>query len=420
MMATTLTTSARDLAAAAKQAAPYIARATTAVKNAALHALADSLHANTAAIIAANNKDLAAATTLSPALKDRLALNESRIAAMADSARTVAALSDPVGEINDLRVMPSGIRVGRMRVPLGVILAIYESRPNVTADIAMLALKSGNAAILRGGSEARHSNAAIGACVRAALRQAKLPLAAVVVVATSRKMIDDFLACADSIDLVIPRGGRALIERVSQKAKMPTLKHLDGNCHVYVDAAADLDKSEQVVINAKTRRYGVCGAAESLLVHASVAAAFLPRVAASLLARGVKLCGCPQTRRIIGRRQCRVASEEDWRTEYLAPMLSIKVVPSLTAAIAHINRYGSAHTDAIMTDSATASARFLAEVDSASVMVNASTAFADGGEYGLGAEVGISTDKLHARGPVGLRGLTGEKYIVLGDGHVRD
>ena len=420
MMATTLTTSARDLAAAAKQAAPYIARATTAVKNAALHALADGLHAHAAAIIAANNKDLAAATTLSPALKDRLALNESRIAAMADSARTVAALSDPVGEINDLRVMPSGIRVGRMRVPLGVILAIYESRPNVTADIAMLALKSGNAAILRGGSEAQHSNAAIGACVCAALRQAKLPLAAVVVAATSRKMIDDFLACADSIDLVIPRGGRALIERVSQKAKMPTLKHLDGNCHVYVDAAADLDKSEQVVINAKTRRYGVCSAAESLLVHASVAAAFLPRVAASLLARGVKLCGCPQTRRIIGGRQCRVASEEDWRTEYLAPMLSIKVVPSLTAAIAHINRYGSAHTDAIMTDSATASARFLAEVDSASVMVNASTAFADGGEYGLGAEVGISTDKLHARGPVGLRGLTGEKYIVLGDGHVRD
>ena len=420
MMATTLTTSARDLAAAAKQAAPYIARATTAVKNAALHALADGLHANAAAIIAANNKDLAAATTLSPALKDRLALNESRIAAMADSARTVAALSDPVGEINDLRVMPSGIRVGRMRVPLGVILAIYESRPNVTADIAMLALKSGNAAILRGGSEAQHSNAAIGACVCAALRQAKLPLAAVVVAATSRKMIDDFLACADSIDLVIPRGGRALIERVSQKAKMPTLKHLDGNCHVYVDAAADLDKSEQVVINAKTRRYGVCSAAESLLVHASVATAFLPRVAASLLARGVKLCGCPQTRRIIGGRQCRVASEEDWRTEYLAPMLSIKVVPSLTAAIAHINRYGSAHTDAIMTDSATASARFLTEVDSASVMVNASTAFADGGEYGLGAEVGISTDKLHARGPVGLRGLTGEKYIVLGDGHVRD
>ena len=420
MMATTLTTSARDLAAAAKQAAPYIARATTAVKNAALHALADGLHAHTAAIIAANNKDLAAATTLSPALKDRLALNESRIAAMADSARTVAALSDPVGEINDLRVMPSGIRVGRMRVPLGVILAIYESRPNVTADIAMLALKSGNAAILRGGSEAQHSNVAIGACVRAALRQAKLPLATVVVAATSRKMIDDFLACADSIDLVIPRGGRALIERVSQKAKMPTLKHLDGNCHVYVDAAADLDKSEQVVINAKTRRYGVCSAAESLLVHASVATAFLPRVAASLLARGVKLCGCPQTRRIIGGRQCRVASEEDWRTEYLAPMLSIKVVPSLTAAIAHINRYGSAHTDAIMTDSATASARFLAEVDSASVMVNASTAFADGGEYGLGAEVGISTDKLHARGPVGLRGLTGEKYIVLGDGHVRD
>ncbi len=420
MMATTLTTSARDLAAAAKQAAPYIARATTAVKNAALHALADGLHANAAAIIAANNKDLAAATTLSPALKDRLALNESRIAAMADSARTVAALSDPVGEINDLRVMPSGIRVGKMRVPLGVILAIYESRPNVTADIAMLALKSGNAAILRGGSEAQHSNAAIDVCVRAALRQAKLPLAAVVVAATSRKMIDDFLACADSIDLVIPRGGRALIERVSQKAKMPTLKHLDGNCHVYVDAAADLDKSEQVVINAKTRRYGVCSAAESLLVHASVAAAFLPRVAASLLARGVKLCGCPQTRRIIGGRQCRVASEEDWRTEYLAPMLSIKVVPSLTAAIAHINRYGSAHTDAIMTDSATASARFLTEVDSASVMVNASTAFADGGEYGLGAEVGISTDKLHARGPVGLRGLTGEKYIVLGDGHVRD
>ena len=420
MMATTLTTSARDLAAAAKQAAPYIARATTAVKNAALHALADGLHTNAAAIIAANNKDLAAATTLSPALKDRLALNESRIAAMADSARTVAALSDPVGEINDLRVMPSGIRVGRMRVPLGVILAIYESRPNVTADIAMLVLKSGNAAILRGGSEAQHSNAAIGACVCAALRQAKLPLAAVVVAATSRKMIDDFLACDDSIDLVIPRGGRALIERVSQKAKMPTLKHLDGNCHVYVDAAADLDKSEQVVINAKTRRYGVCSAAESLLVHASVAAAFLPRVAASLLARGVKLCGCPQTRRIIGGRQCRVASEEDWRTEYLAPMLSIKVVPSLTAAIAHINRYGSAHTDAIMTDSATASARFLAEVDSASVMVNASTAFADGGEYGLGAEVGISTDKLHARGPVGLRGLTGEKYIVLGDGHVRD
>lgn len=406
----------REIARAARAAAATVAHAASAQKNAVLQNFIAHLRDNAERILAANKRDLDGAGELSDSLKDRLFLDEKRLQGIAEGLAAIVALPDPVGEMGDFVVRPSGISVGKMRTPLGVILAIYESRPNVTADIAALALKSGNAVILRGGGEAKYSNAAIGECLSAALEDAGLPASAAQVVAdSSRAVVDELLSC-EEIDLAIPRGGRGLIERVAAVARMPVLKHLDGNCHIYVDSAADLEMAEKVIINAKTRRYGVCSAAESLLVHSEVAAVFLPQIAAAFSAFGVEMRGCAETRKII---KCAAADEDDWRAEYLAPIISIKIVPDADAAIAHINEFGSGHTDAIITDGVQIGRRFLREVDSSSVMLNASTAFADGGEYGLGAEVGISTGKLHARGPVGLCGLTSQKYVVLGNGEVR-
>lgn len=413
-------TQARVIASAASQAARSIANATTKTKNALLQLFIDNLSHNIKSIITANNRDMAAAGDLSEALKDRLLLDEKRLRNMIDSIGAVLSLPDPIGEMSDFCIRPSGIQVGKMRVPLGVILAIYESRPNVTADIAVLALKTGNASILRGGGEAQHSNTAIGVCLSNALEAAGLPATTAQVITTGgRSMVEALLACHEEIDLVIPRGGRGLIERVTTCARMPVLKHMDGNCHVYVDAAANLSMAQSIVINAKTRRYGVCNAAESMLVHRQIAGTFLPQIAAALLQYGVELRGCAATQALIGGDRCRAATEQDWHTEYLAPIISIKIVTDIDEAIAHINRFGSAHSDAIISDSVEASDRFLREVDSSSVLLNASTAFADGGEYGLGAEVGISTGKFHARGPVGLAGLTCQKYIVLGSGNIR-
>ena len=408
---------AQMLASAAKAAAPIVANATTANKNAVLQHLIAQLQDHETAIINANQRDLESGADLTAALKDRLHLNSKGINDICAGIAAVAALSDPVGEISDFSLLPSGIRVGKMRAPLGVLLAIYESRPNVTADIAALAIKSGNAVILRGGSEAQYSNAAIGKCLSAALTAGGLPpTTAQVATNTERALVDELLS-REEINLTIPRGGRGLIERVARYARMPVLKHLDGNCHVYVDAAANLDMAHNIVINAKTRRYGVCNAAESMLVHQAVAAQFLPSIAAAFNAQQVEIRGCEQTRALLP--GCQLATEEDWRTEYLAPIISVKIVSDVAAAIAHINRFGSGHTDAIVSDSVVVGERFLREVDSSSVMLNASTAFADGGEYGLGTEVGISTDKFHARGPVGLAGLTCQKYIVVGQGAIR-
>lgn len=406
------------MAADARGAAAVLARSSALVRNNALLALARKLRENAGAIVDANRADMASAKDIGAALQERLQLSAAAVGKLAESAESIAAMDDPVGAIDEMRPMPSGIVVGKMRIPLGVILAIYESRPGVTADIAALAMKSGNAVILRGGSEARHSNVAIGECINAALAEVGLPLASAVVVADGgRAMVGALLKCRD-IDLVIPRGGRGLVERVSQDAVMPSLKHLDGNCHLYIDASADTEMATRIVVNAKTRRYGVCNALESLLVHESIADKALPTIAAALTAKGVELRGCQKTRAIIGG-GCIAANDDDWHAEYLAPIISICVMPSLSAAIAHINQYGSGHTDAIITGDYDAGWRFVREVDSASVMINASTSFADGGEYGLGAEVGISTDKLHARGPVGITGLTTQKYVVLGSGQVR-
>jgi glutamate-5-semialdehyde dehydrogenase len=337
---------------------------------------------------------------------------------MAEGLRQIAGLADPVGEISDLAYRPSGIQVGRMRVPLGVIGIIYESRPNVTADAAGLCLKSGNATVLRGGSEAIHSNRAVAACIQAGLEAAGLPADAVQVIETTdRAAVGELLRMEESIDVIIPRGGKGLIERVSKESLIPVIKHLDGICHVYIDEGADLDKAVEVAVNSKTQRYGTCNTMETLLVHESVAEQVLPVLKARYDEHQVELRGCARSREIlVGINE---ASEEDWHTEYLAPILSIRVVPDIKEAIAHINTYGSHHTDSIITEDYSRSRRFLREVDSSSVMVNASTRFADGFEYGLGAEIGISTDKLHARGPVGLEGLTTLKYVVLGDGHIR-
>lgn len=408
---------AERIAQAARAAAGGAVRANADKKNAALLAFARIMRERRKDILEANAKDMAGAGSLSDALKDRLRIDEARAEAMCRSVEDVAALPDPVGEMADFDERPSGIRVGKMRVPLGVILAIYESRPNVTADIAALALKSGNAAILRGGSEALNSNVAIGECMTAALQESGLPETAVQVVSSGGRAIVNDLLAREEIDLAVPRGGRGLIERVLECARMPVLRHLDGNCHVYVDAAADLDMAEKIAVNAKTRRTGVCNAAESLLVHAEVAERFIPRIAAAFEQRGVEIRGCSQTQKLAP--SAATANEEDWRTEYLAPIISVKVVKDEEEAIEHINEYGSGHTDAVVTENQQAADKFLREVDSSSVMHNASTSFADGGEYGLGAEVGISTSKLHARGPVGLRGLTSEKYVVLGEGNVR-
>ncbi len=407
------------LGRAAREASRVIGRASTAQKNRALLAAATALDAARGELSAANELDLAAARAngLEPALVERLALTPERIDGMIVGLRQVASLPDPVGAIRDMSYRPSGIQVGKMRVPLGVIGIIYESRPNVTIDAASLCLKSGNATILRGGSEAIHSNRAIAACIQRGLDEAGLPAAVVQVVeVTDRAAVGALISMPEYVDVIVPRGGKGLIERVSRDARVPVIKHLDGICHVYVSAHADLAKARDIAFNAKTYRYGICGAMETLLVDKTVAAEFLPAMAERLRAKGVELRGCERTRAVI---EAIAATEEDWSTEYLAPILSIRVVDGLDAAIEHINHYGSHHTDAIVTENLAQSRAFMAEVDSSSVMINAPTCFADGFEYGLGAEIGISTDKLHARGPVGLEGLTCEKYIVVGDGQLR-
>ncbi|EKQ5873813.1 glutamate-5-semialdehyde dehydrogenase [Pseudomonas aeruginosa] len=405
----------------ARAASRLLARAATAQKNRALLAAADALDAARAELSHANEQDLAAgrANGLEPAMLDRLALTPARIDDMIEGLRQVATLPDPIGEIRDMRYVPSGIQIGKMRVPLGVVGIIYESRPNVTIDAASLCLKSGNATILRGGSEAIQSNQAIARCIQQGLAEAGLPAAAVQVVETTdRAAVGALISMPEYVDVIVPRGGKGLIERISREAKVPVIKHLDGICHVYIDVAADLDKAIRVADNAKTQRYAPCNTMETLLVHAGIAERVLPPLATIYREKGVELRGDAATRALLGA-DVLEATEEDWRTEYNAPILSIRIVDGLDAAIEHINTYGSQHTDAIITENFSDARRFLAEVDSASVMVNASTRFADGFEYGLGAEIGISTDKLHARGPVGLEGLTSEKYVVFGDGHVR-
>lgn len=408
-----------ELGQKARKASRIIAAAPTALKNKALMAIADELDKSRITLVAENQKDLAAgkANGLDAAMLDRLAVKPTTIDGMIEGLRQVAALSDPCGEITDMSYRPSGIQVGKMRVPLGVVGIIYESRPNVTIDAASLCLKSGNAAILRGGSEAIHSNRAIANCLQAGLKAAGLPAEVVQVVETTdRAAVGELITMPQFVDVIVPRGGKGLIERISNDAKVPVIKHLDGICHVYIDDKADLDKAFTISMNAKTHRYGVCNAMETLLVHEQVAAQILPRLAAAYTEKGVELRGDDKTRAIIS---ANVATEKDWSTEYLAPILSIKLVSGLDEAIAHINQYSSQHTDAIVSEDYTRARRFITEVDSASVMVNASTRFADGFEYGLGAEIGISTDKIHARGPVGLEGLTSQKWVVFGDGHVR-
>jgi glutamate-5-semialdehyde dehydrogenase len=404
----------------ARAAARHMARAETAAKNAALQAMAAMIDERSKQLVAANQADLEAAQAqgLDEALLDRLTLNAKGVAAMAEGLRQIIALPDPVGTISDLNYRPSGIQVGRMRVPLGVIGIIYEARPNVTADAAGLCLKSGNAAILRGGSEALRSNQAIAECVRAGLEQAGLPTEAVQVIETTdRAAVGELIRMKDYVDVIVPRGGKSLIERVSAEALVPVIKHLHGNCHVYIDDKADMEKAVAIAFNAKTQRYGTCNTMETLLVAEGIAAKVLPRLGKMYQEKGVELRGCARTREIM--QGIKAATEEDWLTEYLAPILAIRVVADLDAAMEHIASYGSQHTDAIVTEDYTRARRFLREVDSSSVMVNASTRFADGFEYGLGAEIGISTDKIHARGPVGLEGLTSQKFIVLGEGNVR-
>ncbi len=408
-----------ELGRNARQASRVIASASTGVKNQALLAIADALDTARATLTTENQKDLeaGAANGLDSAMLDRLALKPSTIDGMIEGLRQVAALPDPCGEITGLSYRPSGIQVGKMRVPLGVVGIIYESRPNVTIDAASLCLKSGNAAILRGGSESIHSNRAIASCLQQGLKAAGLPDTVVQIVETTdRAAVGELITMPEYVDVIVPRGGKGLIERISSDARVPVIKHLDGICHVYIDDKADLEKAFAIALNAKTHRYGVCNAMETLLVAESVAANILPRLAVAFGKKDVELRGCEKTRDLIN---VNIATEEDWATEYLAPILAIKVVAGLDEAIDHITRYSSQHTDAIVTEDFTRARRFITEVDSSSVMVNASTRFADGFEYGLGAEIGISTDKIHARGPVGLEGLTSQKWVVLGDGHIR-
>ncbi|WFF43145.1 glutamate-5-semialdehyde dehydrogenase [Salinicola endophyticus] len=408
------------LGARARAASTALRALDSGRKNAALTAIVARLDAARPALASANAADLerGRARGLSEPLLDRLALTPARIDAMLAGASQVAALPDPVGEIDGLRYQPSGIQVGQMRVPLGVVGIIYESRPNVTLEAASLCLKSGNACILRGGSEAAASNAAIAACIRDGLRDAGVSEDAVQVVETTdRAAVGELIRLTASVDVIIPRGGKSLIARIAEEATVPVIKHLDGVCHVYIDAAADSDKAVAIADNAKTQRYSPCNAMETLLVHVEAAPQVLPRLAAIYRDKGVEMRGCPQTREWIA--DAVAADETDWDAEYLAPIIAIRVVEDFEQAVDHINRHGSQHTDAIVTESVTLARRFLAEVDSSSVLVNASTRFADGFEYGLGAEIGISTNKLHARGPVGLEGLTTRKYVVFGDGHVR-
>jgi glutamate-5-semialdehyde dehydrogenase len=409
-----------SVGAAARAAARELARAETRSKNAALLAMAAAIRRDQAKLLAANAEDVASARSAgqNTAFVDRLTLTPGTIAAMAEGLEAIAALPDPVGEISDLKFRPSGIQVGKMRVPLGVVGIIYESRPNVTADAAGLCLKAGNATILRGGSEAIRSNRAIAACVHEGLTAANLPSTGVQVIATTdRAAVGHLIADEKHVDVIVPRGGKGLIERIAKEAKVPVIKHLDGVCHVYIDARADTDKAIRIADNAKTQRYSPCNTMETLLVHAGVAARVLPPLAAIYAGKGVELRGCDRARAVVP--TMKAATENDWYTEYLAPILAVRVVDDLDAAIAHIAKYGSQHTDAIVTEDYAAAMRFLREVDSSSVIVNASTRFADGFEYGLGAEIGISTNKLHARGPVGLEGLTSQKWIVLGSGQIR-
>ena len=409
-----------DLGARARAASRLLARADTAAKNRALSAMADDIDRQRDMLAEANRRDLeaGAAKGLDAARLDRLELTPGRMDAMTEGLRQIAALPDPVGAITDLDYRPTGIQVGRMRVPLGVIGIIYESRPNVTADAAALCLKSGNATLLRGGSEAFHSNQAIAGSIRRGLESAGLPADGVQVVATTdRAAVGAMIAMPEYVDVIIPRGGKGLIERISRDARVPVIKHLDGICHVYIDDQADLEKAFNVALNAKTQRYGTCNTMETLLVAEAIAEAVLPGLGVAYREKGVELRGCPRTREILS--DAKAATEEDWDMEYLAPILSVRVVADLDAAMDHIARHSSQHTDSIVTESYSRARRFLREVDSSSVMVNASTRFADGFEYGLGAEIGISTDKFHARGPVGLEGLTSVKFVVLGDGEIR-
>jgi glutamate-5-semialdehyde dehydrogenase len=404
----------------ARAAARVLSRVETRQKDAALLAIASEIERQQTVLLEANHQDMEAARAqgLDAALLDRLELNPARVASMAEGLRQIATLADPVGEITDLKYRPSGIQVGHMRVPLGVVGIIYEARPNVTADAAALCLKSGNATILRGGSEAIRSNQAIAACVHTGLRAAGLPEDAVQVVETTdRAAVGLLVAMPEYVDVIVPRGGRGLIERISREARVPVIKHLDGICHVYIDDEADFDKALQIAFNAKTQRYGTCNTMETLLVAEGVAERVLSELCRMYQEKGVELRGCATTCRLVP--YAKMATEEDWRTEYLAPILSIRVVKDLDEAMDHIATYSSHHTEAIVTENYTKARRFLREVDSSSVMVNASTRFADGFEYGLGAEIGISTDKFHVRGPVGLEGLTSQKFVVLGNGQIR-
>jgi glutamate-5-semialdehyde dehydrogenase len=410
----------QDVGARARDASRMVAAADTASKNRALLAMRDALASARDELTAANALDLTRGETngLAAPLLDRLELTPARIDAMLEGLSQVAALADPVGSIASLRSMPSGIQVGKMRVPLGVVGIIYESRPNVTVEAASLCLKSGNASILRGGSESIESNQAIARCLARGLSDAGLSPHAVQVVETpDRQAVGELITMPEYVDVIVPRGGKGLIERISRDALVPVIKHLDGVCHVYIDSDADTEKALAIAINAKTQRYGTCNTLETLLLAESRAAELLPELVRRYTELGVELRACERSRALV--HGMTAATESDWHEEYLAPILSIKLVDDVSAAIAHINHYGSRHTDSIVTENHPAAMRFLREVDSSSVMVNASTRFADGFEYGLGAEIGISTDKLHARGPVGLEGLTSEKYVVLGDGHIR-
>jgi len=404
----------------ARASAGLMARATTAQKNNALVAIAENIQKHRAVLTKANAEDLKLAKekNLDSALVDRLELTDGRINDMTEGLNQIASLTDPIGTITDLAMRPTGIQVGNMRVPLGVVGIIYESRPNVTADAAGLCLKSGNATILRGGSEAINSNQAIAKCIHMGLVAADLPQEAVQVISTTdRAAVGELLTMPEYVDVIVPRGGKSLIERVSAEALMPVIKHLDGICHVYIDDDADIDKAVSIALNAKTQRYGTCNTMECLLIARSVAPEVLDKLAPLYKEASVEIRGCEESARILG--DIKIATDEDYGTEYLAPIMSLKIVADVDEAMQHIAKFGSQHTDAIVTESITKSRRFLREVDSSSVMVNASTRFADGFEYGLGAEIGISTDKFHARGPVGLEGLTSKKYIVLGDGHIR-
>jgi glutamate-5-semialdehyde dehydrogenase len=416
----TVMTYMRDVGQRARVAARVVSSAHSAIKNDALDAIAGAIETARPNLLAENARDVEAGrrSGLDAALLDRLELDAVRIEAMAEGVRQIAALADPVGEISDLRYRPSGIQVGRMRVPLGVVGIIYESRPNVTADAAALCLKSGNASILRGGSESIHSNRALARCIQEGLAAGGLPADCVQVIdTTDRSAVGALIAMSEFVDVVVPRGGKGLIERIGRDARVPVIKHLDGVCHTYIDEAADETMAVDVAFNAKTQRYGTCNTMETLLVAEGIANRVLPALGDRFAAAGVELRGCERTRKLLG--AIRSAQASDWDEEYLAPILAVRVVSDIDEAIDHISRHGSGHTEAIVTGDYSKARRFLREVDASSVMVNASTRFADGFEYGLGAEIGISTDKLHARGPVGVEGLTTQKYIVLGDGHVR-